>query len=114
MRDIESLLREASLTAPSPRLRARVGEALAHAEERSARWFRFPVPLWACGLAAIACGALGFWAHTALTPPPPQIVYILPAEGELHRLLNGETEAQREDDARRWRVTVTTPAGEEL
>ncbi len=108
MRDLEDILSEAPLTTPSPRLRARLEAAFARADQRASRWFRFPIPLWACGLAAIACGALGFWGRTAFTSPPPQIVYILPAEGELRRMLTGEAERHPEDDARNWRVTVTT------
>jgi hypothetical protein len=114
MRDVEDILKETPLAEASPRLRARLEETFARADARAASWFRFPVPLWACGLAAIACGALGFWGRAAFTPPPPQIVYILPAEGELRRMLRGEEEERPKDDPRNWRVTVTTLPKEKL
>jgi hypothetical protein len=114
MREVEDVLREAPLSAPPPRLRARVDDALARAEARGARWFRLPVPLWACAAAAIVCGALGALGHSAFTPPPPQVVYILPAEGELRRLLTGEADRRPEDELKAWRVTVTTPTKKRL
>ncbi len=110
MREVEDILREAPLRAPSARLRVRVEAALARADARGARWFRLPVPLWACGVAAIGCGVLGALGHAAFSPPPPQVVYVLPAEGELRRLLTGEADKRSEDEPRAWRVTVTTPS----
>jgi hypothetical protein len=114
MREIEDILREAPLRAPSAQLRVRVEAAMARADARGARWFRLPVPLWVCGLAAIGCGVLGALGHAAFAPSPAQVVYVLPAEGELRRLLTGEADKRSEDEPRAWRVTVAAPSKSEL
>jgi hypothetical protein len=114
MRQIEDILSEAPLVPPSPRLRERMEEAFQGADMPAPRWFRWPVPLWACVLVAIAFGALGFLGRAAFTPPPPQVVYILPAEGELRRMLLGESERRPKDEWQNWRVTVKTVPKNEL
>jgi len=114
MREVEKTLAEAPLQAPSARLQDRLEEAFARAERRPFRWFQVPVPLWLCGVVAVACGAFAYWVRAATAPPPPRVVYILPVEGELRRMLTGEEVQPQPSEAGEWRVTVTTLPGDEL
>lgn len=111
-RSVEDLLREAPLTAPSRSLAARVDEALARAEGGSPRWYAAPVPLWAGVAAALVCASLGYVAHGKARPPA--VVYVLPAEGELRRVLNGDAQRPPDDFYRGLRVSVTTRPGRKL
>jgi hypothetical protein len=111
-RNLEDLLREAPLTPPSPQLTERIDQAFTRAEDRSPRWFAAPIPLWACVAAAVTSAALGYLAHGKASSPAT--VYVLPAEGELRRVLNGETQRPPEDFYRGLQVSVTTSPGKKL
>ena len=111
-RSVEDLLREAPLTTPSRSLEERVDEAFSRAESRGPRWYAAPIPLWAGVTAALACASLGYLAHTRTSPPA--IVYVLPAEGELRRVLNGDAQRPPDDFYRGLRVSVTRGPGRKL
>jgi hypothetical protein len=111
-RSVEDLLREALLTAPSRSLAERIEEAFSRAARRGPRWYAAPIPLWVCVTAALVCASLGYLAHDKTSPPA--VVYVLPVEGELRRVLNGEAQRPPDDFYRGLRVSVKTEPGRKL
>ncbi len=102
MGKLRDVLQAAPLRVPSADLSGRVARALDEAEARAAArpWFRLQVPLWACVAAAIVSGLLGYLGRADLSPSRPQVVYVVPAEGELRRILMGEAEPRPEPPLR--------------
>jgi hypothetical protein len=94
MGKLKTLLRGAPLRVPSPALARRVAVAFDEAEARAsgAPLWRLLVPLWTCVAVGLVCGLTGFLVSRSLTKRPPAVVYIVPAEGELRRILMGEAE----------------------
>ena len=111
-RSVEDLLREAPLTAPSRLLTERIEGAFSRAESKGPPWYAAPIPLWAGVAAALVCASLGYLAHGKASPPA--VVYVLPAEGELRRVLNGDAQRPPDDFYRGLRVSVTTRPGRKL
>jgi hypothetical protein len=111
-RDIEQLLREAPLKSPSTRLTDRVDAAFECAGTVERRWYARPVPLWACALFVAVAGALGYQAPRE--PVPPRVVYVMPVNPELARVLTGAAAPRQDDSLRRVRVSVTTGSAEEF
>jgi hypothetical protein len=105
-RDVEELLLSAPLRSPSEQLARRVALALNETEATGGCWYTRAVPLWACVAAALACAVVGYAARG--TSKPPAVVYVLPADGALGRVLSGEADQQPEDFLRGLKVEVVS------
>jgi hypothetical protein len=113
MGKLRDVLQGAPLRMPSAELSQRVTHALDEAEARGAArpWFRQQVPLWACAVLAIVSGLLGYLGRAGSVPTRPQVVYVVPAEGELRRILMGEA-SPRPEPPLRVEVRVKVPSKE--
>lgn len=108
--DLERLLSDAPLRAPSRHLAERIDAAFQQTRSCRVPWYRSRVPLWAAIAAAFACGSLGYAVRRT---PPPQTVYVLPAEGELRRVLLGEAGQRPEDPLAGLQIQVVALPNEE-
>ena len=114
MRRLEDLLNAAPLRAPSRQLAERVDVAFARTKPSAAPFLRVAVPLWACAIVALGCGFLGYVGRGASQPVRSQVVYVLPAEGELRRFLAGEPERRPEDFLKGLGSGSSQPGGKKL